>query len=163
MQLFWPMLAAPAVAVAGAAGLHARPTPIYWAFCSLLTSVIAAPFYYFASMNPAPPFNAPSVLVAVFIVVPTLVTFGIERLWFVLGRAVSRPLATAVLSFRVAVVCFRAVRRDSHRDRCGSSLAITRASLLNPRLQRPAATCALTCWSPGVLRSTSAAAEPPCR
>ena len=106
MEPCWPMLAAPAVAAAGAAALHARPVPIYWAFCCLLTSVIAAPLYYFAARHPAPPFNAPSVLAAVFIVLPTLVTFGIERLWFSLGKAVSRPLATAALSLPLALLAY---------------------------------------------------------
>jgi hypothetical protein len=92
------MFAAPAVAVVGAAVLRTRRPLIYWFFCCLLTSMIAAPFYYFARTNIGPPFNAPSVVVVVFVVAPTLATFAIERLWFVLGRAVERPWATAALS-----------------------------------------------------------------
>jgi len=37
---------------------------------------------------------------------PTLATFAIERLWFALGRAVSRPLATAILSLPLAVLAY---------------------------------------------------------
>jgi|ERR1051326_1682878 hypothetical protein len=100
------MLAAPAAAAVGAAVLYARPAMIYWTFCCLLTSVVAFPFYYFAAKHPAPPFNAPSVLAGIFIVLPTLVTFGIERLWFALGKAVSRPLATTFLSLPLALLTY---------------------------------------------------------
>ncbi len=33
-------------------------------------------------------------------------TFGVERFWFALGRAVSRPLTTCVLSFPLGIVAF---------------------------------------------------------
>ena len=106
MDPFWSLFAAPAVAALGAAALHARRALIYWTFSCVLTSVIAAPFYYFAARHRAPPFNAPSVLAAVFVVLPTLVTFGIERVWFALGKAVSRPLATAALSLPLALLSY---------------------------------------------------------
>ena len=100
------MFAAPAVAVVGAAALHTRRPLIYWFFCCLLTSMIAAPFYYFARTNIGSPFNAPSVLAVVFVVAPTLATFAIERLWFGLGRAVERPWATAALSLPLGLLVY---------------------------------------------------------
>src|SRR5439155_24134536 len=106
VEPFWSMLAAPAVAAFGAARLHARRPLIYWTVCCVLTAAVAAPFYYLAARHPAPPFNAPSVLAAVFIVLPTLVTFAIERSWFALGNAVSRPFATAALSLPLALLAY---------------------------------------------------------
>ena len=100
------MLAGAAVAAFAAAALHTRRALIYWPLAFVLASITAAPFYYFARANPSPPFNAPSVLAAAFIVVPTLATFAIERRWFALGRAVSRPLATAALSLPIALLAY---------------------------------------------------------
>jgi hypothetical protein len=100
------MLAGPVVAVTGAAALHARPARVYWMICCVLTCMIAAPFYYLVTAHQGPPFNAPIALAAVVVVAPTLATFAVERLWFALGWAVSRPWVTAVLSLPLALLVY---------------------------------------------------------
>jgi len=99
------MLAAPAVAVLGAAVLQRRAGIIYWGFCCASTSTVATAFYL-GNQDPGPPFNAPSALAAVLVVVPMVVTFGVERLWLVLGRTVSRPLSTTILSLPLGLLTY---------------------------------------------------------
>jgi hypothetical protein len=106
MNPAWPMLVAPPLAAVTAAILCRRSRLAYWFSCSLLTAAIAGAFYYFARANPGPPFNAPSLLAAVFVVIPAVATFGIERVWFTLGQAVSRPWTTAALSLPLGFVTY---------------------------------------------------------
>jgi hypothetical protein len=101
---FCLIVSAPAFAVVGGAVLHTQPRPVYWSVCCLLTLIVAGIYYYSLNHNPGPPFNAPSTLAAVSIVVPMLGTFGIERVWWTLGR--SRPTATAVLSLPLGIIAY---------------------------------------------------------
>jgi len=101
---FWPIISAPAFAVLGGALLRTRQRPVYWSICCLLTLIIAGIYYHSLTRNPGPPFNSPSALTAVSIVLPMLGTFGIERAWWTLGR--SRPTATAMLSLPLGIIVY---------------------------------------------------------
>jgi hypothetical protein len=66
--------------------------------------IVAGIYYYSLNRNPGPPFNSPSALTAVTIVVPMLGTFGIEQTWWTLRR--SRPTATAILSLSLGIIAY---------------------------------------------------------
>ena len=101
----WVALAPPAVAVGSAAALHRRPRSIYWSVCCLLTSIITALFYLGRRASGAPS-NAGVAVEILFIAVPMLATFGVERLWLNLGEAVSRRLTTTVLSAPLGILIY---------------------------------------------------------
>lgn len=99
------MFAPPAVAVVGAAALRARPKVVYWSFSCLLTTIMAAAFY-FDTVDSNAASNAPIAVAAFFIAIPMLATFAMERLWFALGTMVSRPLRTIVLSIPLGILSY---------------------------------------------------------
>lgn len=103
MNPFWPYIAGPTLAIVFGGILHGRRRTVFWVYCSILTLIPAAWFYQL-NRDPSPPFNAPSVLTAVFVVVPMLATFGIERLWWMIGR--SRPGLTSVASVPVGIITY---------------------------------------------------------
>jgi hypothetical protein len=102
----WVLSAALATAIVTAAALHRTPTFISWSITCTCAAIIATAIYLYVGKDPVPPSNSPVALYAVFIAAPTLATFGIERAWFRLGRAVRRPLATIALSVPLAVLIY---------------------------------------------------------
>jgi hypothetical protein len=68
-----------------------------WVVAGALAVAIYAATIRFGT-EPDHPSNSPVAGYVVFIAAPVLATFGIERTWFRLGRAVRRPLATIALS-----------------------------------------------------------------
>jgi len=68
--------------------------------------LILAALFYSLNRDPGPPFNAPSALATVSVVVPMLGTFGIERFWWTLGG--TRPVATAILSVPLGIIAYLA-------------------------------------------------------
>jgi hypothetical protein len=71
----------------------------------VLISLVAAGFI-FANSEPGPPFNPPAILATVLIVLPMLATVALERYWFSLGWAVSRPMTTTVLSLPIGLLVY---------------------------------------------------------
>lgn len=105
MSVPWPILAGPAAAIVGGAVLHGRPRRAYWAICGALSLMVAAVFCV-VHREPLPPFNARIALAAVFVAIPMLGTFGVERFWWILGH--SHPLATALLSVPLGLMIYLA-------------------------------------------------------
>lgn len=107
---FWVLSVALAIAIVGAAALHTRPGLVSWSVCCIFTSIIAGAIYmatvYFGNGKPNGSSNSPIAGYAVFVAAPMLATFGIERVWFRLGRAVSRPLTTTVLSVPLGILTY---------------------------------------------------------
>ena len=93
--------AALVVAIGAAAVLHSRPSIIAWGVCCVLVAIVAGTGY---AANIFGNGNFPGY--AIFIAAPMVATFGIERVWFRLGSAVSRPLTTIVLSVPLGLLAF---------------------------------------------------------
>lgn len=104
MDSSWVFLAGLAVVVGGAAVLRTRTRLVQWSFACTITLILASIATWIGSRHPTEPFNAPSALAAVFIIIPMLATFAVERRCWILGG--SHPVGTALLSVPIGIIVY---------------------------------------------------------
>jgi hypothetical protein len=105
MNPYWMVPAALGVLVGGTAVLRNRTRFVQWSFAGTTTLVAAGVFTYWIGRHLSAPLNSPSAAAAVFIVVPMLVTFAIERLWWIVVGG-SHPAGTALLSVPLGILAY---------------------------------------------------------
>ena len=103
MKLFhFLVLSALVVAVLGGVLLRKQRGLVYWSFSGLRTAILSLALFSEVVLNTDVPSNAPFTLVGMFVTIPMIAAFGVERL-DLLGP---HPILAAVLGFVAYLLVF---------------------------------------------------------